>query len=204
MEGMMGRVGARALWATGATLTCLLALGLGGCTQEAGADASAPSVISTGTSAVFETVAKAVPEFLELSALMGDVPVFGLDQLPNGMTVPSTWWPVVEQSAPPQGENGANNPRVVDGASREPEGQLILKCGDGWLDVIANFRGDLGDVSGEMVGSVAGRPAYLYELGGGWLVQWGYEGRWYGLFGRGVTRDVVTSTALNMTLVERY
>jgi hypothetical protein len=145
-----------------------------------------------------------VPAFVELADEMGTVPVFGLTSLPGGMEVSSEWWPVVEQWERGASQEISANPRVEGASGGEPQGELLLKCGDGWLDVLANFRGDLGDVSGESLGEVSGMPAYLYQVGGGWLVQWSYEGRWYGVFGRGVPRDVVTSTALGMRLVERY
>jgi hypothetical protein len=202
----MGRVGVVGFYGMLITLTCLTFLGSAGCSEEAGTGTAWPGVSTTSSSALVVTSVEAqvLGEFVELGALMGSVPVFGLARLASGMTIAPTWWPVVEQNSPPEGDSGFANPHVVGDPSREPEGQLLLRCGDGWLNFIANFRGDLGDVSGEMVGSVAQRPAYLHQLNGGWLVQWSYEGRWYALFGRGVPRDVVTSTALNMTLIERY
>ena len=75
---------------------------------------------------------------------------------------------------------------------------MVFQAGDGWLAILENFRGDLGDVTGTPVGSVAGNPATLYEVNGGELVQWSQDGRWYGVFGRGVARDVVVAVALGM------
>jgi hypothetical protein len=145
-----------------------------------------------------------LPAFREFAEAMGTVPVFGLRVMPQGMEVASGWWPVIEQAGVDEAREALANPHIEGSASSEPEGQLLLRCNGGWLDIVADFRGDLGDVAGESVGTVVGRPAALYQVNGGWLVQWSYEGRWYGLFGRGVPRDVVTSTALSMMLIERY
>ncbi len=68
----------------------------------------------------------------------------------------------------------------------------------GWLVILENFQGDLGDVTGMPVGEVAGEPAALYEVNGGQLVQWSQDGRWYGVFGRGIPGQDVIDTALGM------
>ena len=63
------------------------------------------------------------------------------------------------------------------------------------------FHGDLGDVSGTPVGKVGGSPAALFQVNGGELVQWSQDGRWYGLFARGVGRDAILAAALGMKTV---
>jgi hypothetical protein len=166
-----------------------------------------PASVSVDTTTVAEEPEgqqQVIEAFRQLAEAMPAVTVFGLESLPSGMDVAAEWWPVLDQAEPRVSEESVTNPRVEAGASSEPEGQLLLSCGDGWLAVLENFRGDLGDVTGESVGFVAGRPANLYQVNGGWLVQWSLDGRWYGVFGRGVPRDVVTSTALSMMRVERY
>ncbi len=135
-----------------------------------------------------------------LASAMAPVPVFGLVELPAGVEPAQAWSPVVEGS-PSRSASSEANPRVIGEGGPEPEGQLVLTYGDGWLVVLENVRGDLGDVSGQPVGSIEGAQATLYEVNGGSLVQWGYEGRWYGLFGRNVPEDLVTSLALDMTLL---
>ena len=150
------------------------------------------------------SIESVLPAFRQLAASMGEVPVFAVEELPEGSSIAGQWWPVVDGDAPLAGTPPELNPKVVGEDSDEPEGQLLLQYADGWLCIIENFRGDLGDVAGEPVGEVMDAPAFLYEINGGWLVQWGYEGRWYGVFGRGVSRDVVVSSALMMSLVERY
>ncbi len=177
-------------------------VGVAGCSGIAVPETSVPSDVtepSTSTTVV-APAGEVHPAFRQLAEAMAPLPVFGLVDLPSGMAVADSWWPVIDGG--PNGDAGSvENPHVLGAMTEEPEGQLVLKWGDGWLDVVANFRGDLGDVSGERVGTVGGEPAYLYQVNGGWLVQWAYQGRWYGVFGRGVPRDVVTSTAATMSLV---
>jgi hypothetical protein len=188
-----------------ATIAVALCVGTAGC--SGGGALGTPASEGALSTTVGETTPQQqemLPAFNKLADYMGTVPVFGLASLPEGTDVSQTWWPVLEQSEPGTSQELIENPRVEGVRQGEPEGELLLKCGEGWLAVLANFRGDLGDVSGERVGVVAGMPAYLYQIGGCWLVQWSYEGRWYGVFGRGVSRDIVTSTALSMRLVERY
>ncbi len=195
----------RGAWAkrvlVGAAILCCVA-SVAGCSKEPVSEVSLPGTAlggSTSTSAV-AGAQEVVPAFKTLAAAMSPVPVFGLAALPSGMAVAETWQPVIDGMGSEVSGQSAN-PHVADAGTDEPEGQLLMSCGSGWLCAIENFRGDLGDVTGENVGSVGGAPAYLYQVNGGWLVQWAHEGRWYGLFGRGVPRDVVTSTALSMTLV---
>lgn len=138
--------------------------------------------------------------FRSMQEAMEPVQVFGLAQVPDDMVVAQNWWPVVEDESP-NASRFEVNPRVVGAGEMEPEGQLLFRCGDGWVCILENFRGDLGDVQGEAVGAVAGAPAYGFEVNGGWLVQWAYEGRWYGVFGRGVSRALINTTALSLTLV---
>jgi hypothetical protein len=79
---------------------------------------------------------------------------------------------------------------------------VVFSRGTGWIVVVENFRGDLGDVTGREVGSVGGHGATLYEnVNGGTLVQWSDGGRWYGVFGRDVPTEEVVSLALGMGLV---
>jgi hypothetical protein len=179
---------------------------VGGCTDKGGTSVSPYDVV--GTSLTVATDAPGDPQFdaafNDLAEALAPVPIFALADIPMGMAVAPNWWPVIDGGSSAESRNQGANPRIVGGGQEEPEGQLILACKDGWLAVVANFGGDLGDVRGERVGSIAGEPAHLYEVNGGWLVQWSYDGRWYGLFGRGVSKELVASTALSMTLVEQY
>ncbi len=109
-----------------------------------------------------------------------------------------TWVPVIS-SADPGSYDGPQrrNPYVV-GTGLEAEVQVVYRVGAGWLVIIENFRGDLGDVTGENVGSVGDSPATLFSVNGGELVQWGNNGCWYGVFGRGLAREVILAAALGM------
>ena len=75
---------------------------------------------------------------------------------------------MVESRIPAVRRTALGNPRVL-GSGAEAEIQVMFRAGEGWLAILENFRGDLGDVSGTPVGSVAGNPATLYEINGGEL-----------------------------------
>jgi hypothetical protein len=202
----MKRIGLIMLSAVVGVFMVVGASAVGGCSSAVGSDSPTSSdgmSRMTSTTGVSDNP-QASDVFRELAAALEPVPVFGLDELPSGITVAANWWPVIDGGSATTATEVGVNPRIVGGSDGEPEGQVILQSGSGWLDIVANFRGDLGDVSGESIGTVAGSAANLYEVSGGLLVQWSYRGRWYGVFGRGVPRDIVTSTALSMSLVERY
>ena len=95
-----------------------------------------------------------------------------------------------------------SNPRITGESPGTREVELVLTMGEGWLMVVENFRGDLGDVGGRPVGQVGGHTARLYVLDGGSLVQWSDEGAWYGVFGRGVAPSDVIRVALGTTLID--
>jgi hypothetical protein len=141
--------------------------------------------------------------FSVLAREVAPMPVYGLSELAAGVVVAEEWVPAIDMQDPGQysGELIAN-PRISGAGGTDPEVQLVLRDGNGWLVVVENFRGDLGDVTGEEVGSVGGHTATLYEVDGGLLVQWSDGGRWYGVFGRDVARERVVQTALGMQLVE--
>jgi hypothetical protein len=48
---------------------------------------------------------------------------------------------------------------------------------------------------------VDGNRADLYSVNGGELVQWSKNGCWYGVFGRGLSRDVILAAALAMKVM---
>jgi hypothetical protein len=129
------------------------------------------------------------------------IAIFAPTQLPDGAALARQWLPVIESHDPASYEGGPeSNPRVV-GSGLDAEIQVIFKVGGGWLAIIQNFRGDLGDVSGSPVGAVAGSPATVYQINGGHLVQWARDGLWYGVFGRGMSRDATIALALGMQVV---
>lgn len=158
---------------------------------------------STSESETRTLVLEEIPAaFRDLATSMLGTPVFAVPSLPEGIVVADSWWPVIEADSAEDGGRSDVNPRVEGESGQEPEGQLVLTHGGGWLVVIENFRGDLGEASGELVGTVAGQSAHLYEVNGGWLVQWAFESRWYGVFGRDVDPETVTRLALDMALLE--
>lgn len=175
--------------------------GSSGATAIAGPDASLAPSSATSVINVL-SLQEVEPVFRDLAGSMARVPLFGVRSLPEGVKVAETWWPVVEGPDGALGERSDVNPRVVGEGGDEAEGQVVLSSGTGWLVVLENFRGDLGDVTGEAVGSVSGQRAFLYEVNGGWLVQWAFEGRWYGVFGRNVSVETVKALAIEMSLLK--
>ncbi len=198
----------RLLYAAIVLICSALAVIAGGCgyrveTTTASADppdataASAPAP-PTSVKVSEETTAASFLAVLQAMALaMAPLPVYGFEELPAGASLPADWWPVIELPDP-AGYDGERfpNPRIMGEGSEEPQAQLVLKIEGGWLLLFENLRGDLGDVQGDSVGTIAGHPATLYEVNGGSLVQWSDHGRWYGVFGREVPADRVVEIAL--------
>jgi hypothetical protein len=171
-----------------------------GCGAESTVDTTAGPVSAVTSSNTGDGVEQI---FTDLAVVTAPMPVYGLTELPAGVSVAGEWWPVVDMEDPDQYEGEPkDNPLVTGGEGSELQAQVVLDCEDGWLVILENFRGDLGDVSGDSVGVVAGRSATLYEVNGGSLVQWSDGGRWYGVFGRGVSADQVIETALELEVVE--
>ena len=67
--------------------------------------------------------------------------------------------------------------------------------------VVEDFRGDLGETSGEEAGMVEGHALNVYEFDGLVVAQWGDDGRWYDVVGRGLAREEVLRVALSMKKV---
>jgi hypothetical protein len=139
--------------------------------------------------------------FASLAAAYPSLPLFAPTYLPEGAKLTDSWWPVTELARPDEYEGPAlHNPRVLDeGAS--PEIQVLFQVGEGWLMVLENFRGDVGETPGRKVGEVSGQPATLYQINGGTLIQWQHEGMWYGVFSRGLSAEESARVAAGMELV---
>jgi len=141
--------------------------------------------------------------FGTLAGAMAPMPVYGFAKLPAGADIVLEWWPVLSLDGPDDyGGPGIPNPLVSRADGEDPGVQLVLRYGDGWLVVLENFRGDLGETEGVEVGTVEGHPAALYEVNGGKLVQWSDGGAWYGLFGRGLAVETVTELAQEIQLID--
>jgi len=154
---------------------------------------------STGTTQGPADARLSFPEvFVDMARRLAPVRVYGWAEFPEGATVASEWWPVVDCETPDENQGAARANPWIDQDPLEPEAQLVVSIAGGWLVVLENFRGDLGDVSGRAVGDVNDHAATLYEVNGGHLVQWSAGGKWYGVFGRGVAPELVVSAALEM------
>jgi hypothetical protein len=226
MTGHIGwrRYGAIAAGPAAGLMTMVIALGLiVGCGQAPGSTATTDAITPTSASASTSQpppepsiTTQSLPEssttieaepagaeevFARLAASVRPMTVFAPTILPQGATLSPRWLPVID-SPDPQTYDGVarNNPYVV-GPGADSEIQVVFQTDQGWFVVIENFRGDLGDVSGAPVGSVAGEAATLYEVNGGELVQWSKDGLWYGIFARGLKRDAILAIALGMKVL---
>lgn len=205
-----------ALPAIAALVASLLVAGCGQRSPTGGTAApEVPSSASAVTSAPESTTsslpspppsdAATSPQPQEIDHLFGDLAaasqpmtIFAPAVLPEDAVLAQRWLPVLESQDPDSYEGPpAANPQVL-GSGADSEIQVVFQAGDGWLVILENFRGDLGDVTGAPIGSVVGNAATLYEVNGGELVQWSQDGLWYGVFGRGLGRDDIVDVALGM------
>jgi hypothetical protein len=159
-------------------------------------DREAPTT-STATPALTARTPSAA--FLYLSERLTSFPVYSPAYLPAEAALAATWWPVTELHLPSdyQGPH-VDNPRVDEAHGKAVAAQVILEVGQGWLAVLENYRGDLGDVAGDVVGEIQGNRATLYSVGGGTAVQWSDEGLWFVVFGRNLPASEVAKVALSM------
>lgn len=170
-------------------------------TSESPAVASAASVSTQAKTDVEQSGISQL--FAELARELAPLPVYGLAEMPPGGSIPTEWWPATSIDSP-SGYDGPTvpNPRVSDSPPGAKEAQFLLQLPQGWLMIVENFRGDVGDAQGVSAGEVEGRPASLFELPGGTLVQWSDAGAWYGVYGRGVTAEEVIETAQALHLID--
>lgn len=166
---------------------------------------TAPSLAPPGpasTSARVTTAPDATSEapgtYQQLAALVAPATIFAPTTLPEGAEKAASWLPVIDSTDPALYDGPARPNPYVMGSGVDAEVQVVYALDGGWIVVVENFLGDLGDVSGESVGDIGGHPATLYSVNGGDLVQWSDGGKWYGVFGRGVGRGAVLATALGM------
>jgi hypothetical protein len=139
-----------------------------------------------------------VTAFAGLAAQAGSLTLYAPTEVPSGATIARSWWPLSAGQEPPEsGVTGSSNPYVVGDGSR-PEVRVLFRVGAGWLELLEGVRGDLGELPGELVGSVSGHTARAYRLLGGDLVQWSDQGAWYAVYGRGMKREDVVRFARGM------
>jgi hypothetical protein len=186
----------------GSTSTQLVTTSVGDVKDEV--PSSVPSSLAVATSELSSVKSRTIARVLaDLARSRAPMPIYGLTGLEPETDISAHWWPVLYLQAPAEYEGPlAPNPRVSSGQDGMAEVQLVLQHGGGWLVMLENFRGDLGEVSGAEVGTVAGHSAALYEVNGGALVQWSDGGCWYGVFGRRVPVAEVVRLALSARLID--
>jgi hypothetical protein len=154
-----------------------------------------PVVQDTDTT-ISASADRAAEALRDLALRVAPMPVYGWEETPPGVEILARWLPVIEETEPvPDTGFPEANPRVVGEGRADPEAQVVFGYEGGWLVLVENFRGDLGETPGTSLSDVAGKAAAVYSVNGGVLVQWSDDGRWYGLFGRGVASANVVSLA---------
>lgn len=141
--------------------------------------------------------------YLVLAKELAPILVYAPTYLPAGATLAESWWPVLQVANQGDYEGPtAENPRV-DSADegRSVSAEVLYEVGDGWLVMLENFRGDLGDVAGQVVGNIEGRQVRTYVYDGCVVAQWSEDGSWYAVFGRNVEAAEVTKVALSSAKV---
>lgn len=192
------------------TLLLVAILGMSGCSLTLVAGCAGSSRVAT-TSGIYALPAsqtatvtcKIATAFSQVAGLMAPVAVYGPVYLPQGTVLADHWWPVLTSDSPQDYQGPlAENPRFAPAAAfGGKECQVLLKAGEGWLVFLENFRGDLGDTAGKRVGTIGSSAATLYEVNGGFVVQWSREGRWYAVFGRAMLASEVIRVAEGAVLV---
>ena len=125
--------------------------------------------------------------------------VYAPTLLPNSTVAPDTWWPISEVDSPSAYAGPrVSNPHILSEEGGLPEIRVALKSSDGWLEIIEDVRGDLGDIEGTSIGTISGRQATLYVVEGCYCVQWSDEGIWYAVFARGWSEEDIREVALDM------
>ena len=154
---------------------------------------SRPASVEEGATGSVEEV------FTELAAIAAPMPIYGWTEVPSGMDVAPRWLPVVEEQDPAAYDGPAfDNPRVSGTTGTDPEIRLVLTYNAGWLEVVENFRGDLGDVAGSAGGRWGWATRIAVRGHGGHPGQWSDGGRWYGVFARQVAAQELVPLALSM------
>jgi hypothetical protein len=121
-----------------------------------------------------------VVEVFAREAARVDLPVYAPSRLPSGSTVV-----VGGVKAAPLSKAGARS--VIE---------LTTELGS--VEIAQGIEGDVGDLPGEPCGDVAGRPALVYRVAGGHLVQWSDPPWLYGVFSDAMSKEAVISLARAM------
>lgn len=175
--------------------------------QEAPAPTSPAPLESSPTRPVSTALAPA-SEWLPAPEAISDVLVDAADtasglqlyapsEVPAGTRIAAHWSDVLAVSAPSDTTATGANPRV-SGTGATAEVTLVLEIGGGRLSFMQNVHGDLGDLPGRPVGTVAGHLATAYRMLGAEVVQWEDAGRWYAVLGTGLAPNDIERFALSM------
>ena len=139
--------------------------------------------------------------FSQLDARLAGLRLYVPSELPADTSLPAAWWPISSGKSPALWTGQASaNPRVIgQGADAEVRVALRVGPGDSWVEILERVKGDLGDLTGEPVGHVAGHQATAYRFMGGDLIQWSDGGAWFAVYGRNLKSGAARRIALAMT-----
>lgn len=166
--------------------------------EEAGTSSTQEATISS-VSEPSGDVGEFLPVFEEVARELAPIPVFGLRELPEEVSLAEEWWPLINMATPDEYSGPAQpNPFVSLIDSEGYSAEILFKCGQGWLMVWENARGDLGLTTGRPIGEKGDGLASFYEINDGLLVHWSAEGLWYAVFGRQVDAEVVVDFAMQL------
>ena len=138
--------------------------------------------------------------FSQLDDRLAGVRLYAPGELPADTSIAATWWPISSGKSPALwADHPAPNPRVIGrGADAEVRVALRVGRGDSWVEILERVKGDLGDLTGEPIGRVAGHEATAYRFMGGDLIQWSDGGAWFAVYGRNLKSGAARRIALAM------
>lgn len=108
----------------------------------------------------------------------------------------------------PAGARVESGPFVRADSASEPDETLaraevrVEVPEHGLLRFLVGIAGDVGDLPHESIQAEDGRQIAVYEVLGGVLAQWNAQGLWHGIYGKGVSKEVVIAVALGMAEVD--
>ena len=138
--------------------------------------------------------------FAALATQMDPIPVYVPTYLPGGAVLAEKGWPSIASDTllgPSPLE--LTNPQVDrDEVGNPVTSQVLFSIGDGYLAVIANLRGDLGDVPNNKICEIEGNPVSLYSQGDDHIIQWSDSDMWNVLMAKGISADELLKIALGL------
>lgn len=133
--------------------------------------------------------------------LIGVVVALRPKELPEGTRLVKKWRPLDRDDVATTSVNpGALANPWVAGRGRDAEVRLLLEVGSGrWLELMQGVRGDVGDLPAKAVRLEDGNAATVFDVLGGYFVQWSRADVSYAAFGVGLRESDVLRVAGGLT-----